>query len=87
MTHKNIFSPLEFLPVPLEELTLRLPIVDRKLYGVPKLPLDSNLCLLSVRLCFSMVLLTSRFALAFDLVFISNNIAANVSYIPMSTLS
>ena len=48
----NVFSPLEPIPVPLEKLTPRLPIVVRKLYGVPELFLDSNLCLISVRLCF-----------------------------------
>jgi hypothetical protein len=79
----NVFSPLEPLPVPLEELTPRLPIVVRKLYGVHVFPLDSNLCLLSKRLCFSMVLLTSLFALALDLVFISNNTEANTSYISL----
>jgi hypothetical protein len=77
----NVFSPLEPLPVPLEELTPRLPILVRKLYGVPKLSLDSNLCLLSIRLCFSIFLLTSRSALALDLVFISNNTEAKSSYI------
>ena len=77
----NAFSSWEPLPVPLEELNPRLPIVDRKLYGVTKLSLDSNLFLLSIRLCFSIVLLPSLSALALDLVFISNNIEANSPYI------
>ena len=63
----------EPLLVPLEELPPHLTIVDRKLYGVPKLSLDSNLCLLSIRLCFSIVILTSRSALPLDLVCFSNN--------------
>ena len=69
----NDFSSLHPLPVPLEILTACLPIVDLKLYVVPKFSLDSILCLLSIRLCFSIVLITSRSALALDLVFISNN--------------
>ena len=69
----NDFSSLHPLPVPLEVLTPRLPIVDLKLYGVAKFSLDSNLCLLSIRLCFSIVILTSCYALALDLVFISNH--------------
>ena len=69
----NVFSSMEALPVTLEEFTPRRPMVDLKLYGVPKLSLDSNLCLFSIRLCFPMVLLTSRSALALDLVFISSN--------------
>ena len=69
----NVLSSMEALPVTLEEFTPRLPMVDLKLYGVPKLSLDSNLCLFSIRLCFPIVLLASRSALALDLVFISNN--------------
>jgi hypothetical protein len=77
----NVFSPLEPLLVPLEEVTPLLPIVVRKLYGVPKLTLDSNLCLLSIRLCFSIVLLSSHFALAIDLVFISNKHLEDTDFI------
>ena len=83
----NVFSPLEPLPVPLAELSPRLPIVVRKLYDIPMLSRDSNLCLLSIRLCFSIFLQTSRSALALDLVFISNNTKANSSYISLSNLS
>ena len=83
----NIFSSLEPFPVPLEELNPRLPIVDRKLYGVTKLSLDSNLFLLSIRLCFSIVLLPSLSALALDLVFISNNTEATIPYISFLILS
>ena len=83
----NVFSPLEPLTVPLEELTPRLPIVGRKLYGVPKLSLDSNLCFLATRFCFSVVLLTSRSARALDLVFISNHTEANRWFIALSSLS
>ena len=83
----NGFSPLDPLAVALEELTPRLPILVLRLYGVPMLSLDSNLSFLSIRLCFSMVLLTSLSALAHDLVFISIIIEANTSYISLTTLS
>ena len=75
-----VFSSLEPLPVPLEALIPLLPIVDRKLYGVTKLSLDYNLFLLSIRLCFSILLLPSLSALALDLVFISNNTESHMPY-------
>ena len=83
----NVFSSLEPLFVPLEELNPRLPIVDRKLYGVTMFSLDSNLFLLSIRLCFSILLLPSLSDLALDLVIISNNTEAIGPYLSLSILS
>ena len=79
-----VFSPFKSLPVPLEELTPLLPIVVRKLYGVAMLSLESNICLLSVRLCCWINLLTSRSAFTLDLVFISNHTEEKRTYISLS---
>ena len=67
----------ERLCVAFVELSPFLPIVDLNLYGVTMLSLVANLSFLSMRFCFSIVLLTSRAALTFDRVFISNHTEAS----------